>query len=153
MKDFCLANPNVLDFDDLRAYYWKELDYRLDKSNLLNMEVHHPWVGYSFILNNFGWSDVRFILNAYKNKYQFRICLACNKDIYDFLIAQKSEIEDELGFNLNWKRKKWFSDIYITHRGNVKNKNDWEDALNWQASNVEKFKKVFIPKINEFYNR
>ena len=44
MKDFCLANPNVLDFEDLRAYYWKELDYRLDKSNLLNMDVHHPWV-------------------------------------------------------------------------------------------------------------
>ena len=153
MKDFCLANPNVLDFEDLRAYYWKELDYRLDKSNLLNMDVHHPWVGYSFILNNFGWSDVRFILNAYKNKYQFRICLACNKDIYDFIIAQKSEIEDELGFNLIWKRKKGFSDIYIIHRGNVKNKNEWEDALIWQVSNVEKFKKVFIPKINEFYNR
>ena len=153
MKDFCLVNPNVLDFDDLRAYYWKELDYRLDKSNLLNMDVHHPWVGYSFILNNFGWSDVRFILNAYKNRYQFRICLACNKDIYDFIIAQKSEIEDELGFNLIWKRKKGFSDIYIIHRGNVKNKNEWEDALIWQVSNVEKFKKVFIPKINEFYNR
>ena len=55
--------------------------------------------------------------------------------------------------HLIWKRKRGFSDIYITHRGNVKNKNEWEDALIWQVSNVEKFKKVFILKINEFYDR
>ena len=153
MKEFLLENPDVLDFDDIRANYWKELDYRLDKSNLLTMDVHHQWAGYPFILNNFSWGEVRFILNAYKNKYRFRICLACNKSIYNFLHRQKREIEEELGFNLVWEKRKWFSDIYITHRGNVKNKDDWEDALNWQVSNAEKFKKVFIPRINEFYNR
>ena len=153
IKEFCLENPDILDFNDLRANYWKELDSRLDKLNLLHMDVHHHWAGYSFILNNFGWDDVRFILNAYKNKYQFRLCLACNRNIYNFLIAQKKEIESELGFNLNWTRKSQFSDIYITHRGNVKNTGEWEDALSWHVSNVEKFKKVFIPRINEFYNR
>jgi hypothetical protein len=117
------------------------------------MDVHHHWAGYSFIMNDFSWDDVRLILNAYKNKYQFRVCLACNKDIYNFLHRQKREIEEELGFSLNWVKGKRFFDIFITHRGKVKNKDEWEDALNWQASNVEKFKKVFIPRINEFYNR
>ena len=153
IKDFALENPDMLNFDDLRANYWKELDYRLDKSNLLPMDVHHHWAGYSFIMNDFSWDDVRLILNAYKNKYQFRVCLACNRDIYNFLHRQKREIEEELGFSLNWVKGKRFFDIFITHRGKVKNKDEWEDALNWQASNVEKFKKVFIPRINEFYNR
>ena len=153
IKDFCLKNPKVMDSENLRAQYWKELDYRLDKSNLFPMDVHHPWSHYPFVLNNYAWDEVRFILNAYHNKHQIKITLALNKSIYNFFISQKREIEEEFGCSLNWKEGKWFSDIFITHRNNVKNKDEWEDAFTWHSNNVEKFKKVFIPRINEFYNR
>ena len=53
----------------------------------------------------------------------------------------------------NWKEAKWVSNISVTHYVTIKDKNNWEDAINWHVDMVDKFKKVFIPRINDFYDR
>ena len=153
MKDFCLENPDVIDFDDIRAVYWKELDARLPKSDILIMDVHHHWLNYPLALKNFGWKDAHIVLKAYKNNHGYTINFECNSDIYKFLISQKREIEKELGTDLIWKKGGWYYEISTNINGNVKNKNEWEDALNWHVNIVERFKKVFIPRIDEYCNR
>jgi hypothetical protein len=79
--------------------------------------------------------------------------LACNGDIFDYLFSQKKDIEDELGFSLNWKGGKWLSDIFVIHRADIRDKTNWEESINWHLDMADKFKKVFIPRIDEYYNR
>ena len=144
---------NPVKYKNLREKYWKKLDNSLDKKDLITMDVHHEWANYPFIIKNFGWNEVRLVLTAYTNHKKIQIDLACNGEIFDYLFLQKKDIEDELGFSLNWKGGKWHSDIFVIHRADIRDKNNWEESIIWHLDMVNKFKKVFIPRINEFYNR
>ena len=146
-------SKNHIEYNHLRGEYWKELDNRLDKKDLISMDIHHKWANYPFIIKNFGWNEVRLVLTAYTNHKKIQVGLACNGDIFNYLLLQKKDIEDELGFGLKWKGGKWHSDIFVIHRANIRDKNNWEESINWHLEMVDKFKKVFIPRISEFYNR
>ena len=146
-------SKNPVKFNHFRAKYWEEVDVRLNKTDLLTMDVAHEWGNFPFILKNFGWNEARLELKAYTNHKQIKIWLACNKDIFNYLLLQKKDIEDEMGFALNWKEGKWLSNISVTHYVTIRDRNNWEDAIKWHVDMVDKFKKVFIPRINDFYDR
>ena len=65
--------------------------------------------------------------------------------------ALQREIEEELGFNVDWlemPEKKGCS-IYLSSQGNLLDKNKWEQSFIWFKENVETFHKVFSPRVKQ----
>ncbi|WP_325192902.1 DUF4268 domain-containing protein [Methanobrevibacter ruminantium] len=154
IRDYYDNNPFKFD-DSLRTNYWEKLTNELNKTNLVSMEVPHPDPYYRILLDNIPISDSRIELHAYYNKRIIKVSLIIErheKGLYNYLKRERKIIEGELGFKLNWLSQ-WNFRITVENNISIKDSNNWQDAINWHLSTAKKFKKVFDPKIKEFFNQ
>ncbi len=75
-----------------------------------------------------------------------------NKRFYDYLFARKSEIEEELGAPLSWKRQDTSitSRISLEREGSVTDKDQWADLRNWAVDAMLRLQKTFSKYVEEF---
>lgn len=73
------------------------------------------------------------------------------KKHFAILETQKREIEGEVGHSLFWHNppEKRSSRIYTRRSADFFNRNDWPSQHEWLRENVEKFYKVFGPRIKQ----
>ncbi len=72
------------------------------------------------------------------------------KEAFALLIQQKQEIESELG-NLEWQELPEGQDCRIIryHKGNTKNRKEWETLNTWLLESAESFYRVFSPRVKK----
>jgi hypothetical protein len=68
-----------------------------------------------------------------------------NKEVYHKLLMNKEKIENELGYQLNWEilDHSDCSRISISQDGDFRNKEKWNDMIEFLSLNVENFQKTF----------
>jgi hypothetical protein len=67
------------------------------------------------------------------------------EEYFEYLFSNKSQIEGELGEELEWKRlpSKKASRIIIEKDFNLDNEAEWTEAISWLLDITEKFYRVF----------
>ena len=117
------------------------------------MPHEYPW--YCIVLDDVPFSECRIELHAYTNKRQIKVSIIIERtrqDLFDYLLKNKSIIEDEIGFKLDWIKFKGRRHIRIIQKFDIRDKSNWAEAINWQLKTANKFKEVLNPEIIKFYD-
>lgn len=75
-----------------------------------------------------------------------------NKFVFDYLFNKREEIEQEIGFDLNWDKRELRRSSSIKYELNnisIYNEEDWEKMIKFMVKNVEKFVEVFSKEISK----
>ena len=155
IRQYYEMNPIVYD-DNLRTQYWLELNNKLPQTSFRCVQVPHSQTWNTLIMDNLPFFEGRIELHVYPNSKQIKVSLIIEKtrkELYDYLLKDKEEIEYELGFKLEWLKQKGRSHIKVVNNIDINDKNNWSKAINWQLDVAEKFKKVFNWRIMEYYEK
>lgn len=142
--------------DELRTQYWAKLNEKLSETEFKSFQMPHSEVWYTLIMDNFPYSEGRIDLHAYTHIEQIKVTLKIEKvrqDLYEYLLKDKNAIEDEFGFELGWKKVQESRHIRMVNAIDIRDKNNWDEAIEWQLDMAERFKKVFNSRIMKFYNK
>ena len=157
IREYSEKHPFKYD-NSLRTRYWRQLDADLNNEIFYPLEIPHPHPHFRLVLDNLPIRKGRIELNAYLNTKPIMVSLYLEKwmgmiGLYKYLHRQRNEIEEELNMKLIWTEKNSRCHIHITYPLSIKDESRWQEAIDWQLETAEKFKRVFDPKIKEFFER
>jgi hypothetical protein len=72
------------------------------------------------------------------------------KPLYHALLAEKQEIERDIGTELKWVEAPALKSSYITLYNTYQDpsdKSDWENQHGWLLTNLEAFRRCFAPRV------
>jgi hypothetical protein len=137
-NDWAKAVKNSADSTELTDTKIKQLEfwdafknYAKQNKTTLKFQKSYPqhWTNISI-----GSSDchVTLTINSVEKQISCQIYISDNKDLYSQLLENKSLIENELGYILEWMElpKKKASRIKIVTTGDFKNEKDWDKQFN-----------------------
>ncbi|MCW9709446.1 DUF4268 domain-containing protein [Avibacterium sp. 21-586] len=151
-------SSNINKKKEIYSEYWDKLldSCKKEKLDLFQTRTtsKDSWISvgsavqYKFVISN---SSVRVELYISGKEKQD------NKKIFDLLIQDKVDIENELGLKLSWERSDDYkaSRIFITNDEIFKldNKDSWDQAIEWQIEIMKRFEEVFKKRISVISNK
>ena len=139
-----------------RDYFQKMIDELREEHSFTGARVGQPQSWYGFAS---GYSGITYAA-CFSIGERVRVELyidqgiaESNKQLFDWLYKDKTAIERELGFNLEWERldDKRASRIAVYHKGTIEDRTEEvEEYRKWSISNLLKFKEVFDPRLEEY---
>jgi hypothetical protein len=135
--------------------FWKKFkDYVKEQKNpKIRLQTPRPQHWYDVTM---GSSDAHLCLtiNSRDNIIGCELYISRNKDLYNYLVNQTSEIEKEIGDTLEWIEATVAARIKNRHGfSNVFNQESWQQQYEWLYNQILIFKKVFGKYIKEFKNQ
>lgn len=151
-------SSNINKKKEIYSEYWDKLldSCKKEKLDLFQTRTtsKDSWISvgsavqYKFVISN---SSVRVELYISGKEKQD------NKKIFDLLIQDKVDIENELDLKLSWERSDDYkaSRIFITNDEIFKldNKDSWDQAIEWQIEIMKRFEEVFKKRISVISNK
>jgi hypothetical protein len=141
----------------LEREFWSSLrDYFVQSKSFLKTRKPSPQHWYSFAIGRSGF-HISLTVNTKESRLGCEVSLnnpENAKQAYKLLYEQKDAIERELSEGeLEWLELPGGreSRIVLYREGNIKDRERWENYINWFKNIVEKFYTVFSPKIKELY--
>ena len=155
VKSATSTSRTLTDTKILQREFWTELkDYFTDNNTFLSLRAPRPQHWYSFgVGKSYFGIDIR--IDTQKNIMwcDFLLWGSDVKDNYSFLLKDKDDIENELGYELKWREMegKKMSMISLSKNvnGNIKDRETWEDCFVWFKEKSESFHKVFSPRVKQ----
>lgn len=152
-KTFKRSTNNEYSATQMLQYsYWEQLSYEIDE-NYPELKSHNPYPQnyYNLYLEKH-LAHISLIVNTVKRSLTTQIWIDDNNDLFDFLYEFKDEIENEIGHGLTWERldDKKASRIDIYKNFDIKENNDWNEAIKWHLDMACKFQDVFNDKLKKF---
>jgi len=154
------TNTDITETQELyRKYFQSVIDELREKYKFTNAKVGQPQNWYSFASEQskvFKYST-SFAANG-RVRTEIYIDIGeqiKNKEIFDKLINQKTDIEKEFGMELTWERlnDKRASRVALYIDGSILSDTDELDRIKkWAIENLLKFKKVFPKYITKIFN-
>ena len=149
------STRGLTDTKVLQREFWTELkDYFTDNNTFLSMRTPRPQHWYSFgVGKSYFGIDIRIDTQKNITWCDFNLWGSDVKDNYSFLLKDKDDIENELGYELKWREMegKKMSMISLSKNvsGNIKDRETWEDCFVWFKEKAESFHKVFSPRVKQ----
>jgi hypothetical protein len=146
------SSQNMTDIKLLQQEYWQGLkDYMEDKKSFVKMQSPQPqhWTNVAVGKSNFH-------LSATVNSREKNISIWLNitgdnaKENFDKLYAEAYEIsKNEISPSIVWDKLegKKSSVLILKARGNLIQKDEWPEQYEWFKTNLEKFSRLFRPKL------
>ena len=156
VKSATSTTRTLTDTKILQREFWTELkDYFTDNNTFLSMRTPRPQHWYSFgVGKSYFGIDIRIDTQKNITWCDFNLWGSDVKDNYSFLLKDKDDIENELGYELKWREMegKKMSMISLSKNvnGNIKDRETWEDCFVWFKEKSESFHKVFSPRVKQF---
>lgn len=162
---FCLKDPDEKEEDlrpihDFRRRYWESFIAELKTEH-----PNNPFVKATPAIDNWinAWYGfgIRFVCTVNINLARVGVYLGngsakFNKDAFDYLYANKADIEAQLGVSLEWVRldKKIASSVSCVLPGvSIKNEADWTQMRKFHIEWSRKFYDAFIPYIEKITHK
>lgn len=146
-----VQSENLTDAKKLQLEYWTAFrEYLLENSKIIRPQKALPqyWTNFAIGRNYFHMSA---FVNTRDNFVGLALVLSGlnSKPHYHLLHEQKTEIETELGEQLEWEEKpeKKESWIVIRHKCDPWAKQTWPDQHNWLKEKLEGYYRVFAKRI------
>lgn len=114
-----------------------------------------PWISKSTGISGVAYGVIISGTNARVGLFLNSPSKEQNKKNFDALYSEKEDIESELGYNLNWRRKDDLKTSNIDYSMNgvsINNPEDWDKMISFLIENVIKFEEMFskrIPKLKK----
>lgn len=129
----------------LQLDFWSTLrDYAEEINSGISFRKPHPQQWYNV---SFGSSDahISLTINTQKDEITCEIYIPDSKETYYTFLENKEDIEDNLGYNLEWFElpDKKASRIKLVKPFSIKEEENWEEALNWFIEKVDQLQKEF----------
>lgn len=94
-----------------------------------------------------GMSEAHIALtaNTQKKLIGAEIYIPDDKELFNTFLANKTQIEKELGFSMDWQPipDGKASRIVIYHSKDIKSEGNWEECFTWYSEKAKKLKQVF----------
>lgn len=133
-----------------RLYFWTEMNKIIvERGRPFNVRKATTDHWYSIAIGSSEASIVINLVNKYNN-IAIEIYINNNKELYDKLYSYKEEIEEKLGFSLEWLRldNKKASRILTYIDGlDFNNRNNYPQLINESINTVIKMRDIFTPYI------
>ena len=145
------ANQTLSELQKLQLKYWESLkEFGERQSKILRFQSPRAQRGYSF---GIGKTDVMLVALVNSRTSQITVRFESfgdtGKAFFGLLYKDKEEIEQELGFALDWQRldNKKASNISYSRDGDIKRTEQWEEFHEWMIAHLEALDKVLRPRV------
>jgi hypothetical protein len=143
-------------FESFRAYVKDQKDFK----EIVNQK---PSRGHWYSIT-VGASGVKISLTASKLRKEIacELYITENKELFDFLYKNKTDIENKLNYELDWQRLKdetkasrieIVKNIPEKHFANLPTFENNKEVYDWYYEKTLDFKKVFIPYLEEYFKK
>ena len=134
--------------------YWTNINNRLNADKKIKITEVQPYSWHKILINS---NKAYFTLKTdyVKKRIGIELYIPQSKALFAYLENEKDKIEEELGYELTWQNinKQTFSKIMLyNNKFNPKHEELWHYCMKWHYDMLQKFNKVFLPRINEFEN-
>lgn len=132
--------------ENLNQRYWARLNDEI--KNYSNFNPHKPKNNEYKLGLGKRCAKISLKVNSTHDIQECRVVIVNNTELFDILEKSKSEIEDRLGFELEWDRMSGNkSTITLRREFDIRNEYDWDEAIVWHVAMAFKFHDVFSPKM------
>jgi hypothetical protein len=136
----------------LQLEYWQNLKEYGESQNVnLNFRTPRPQHWYDLSIGSSLCHTV-WTVNTTKKRIGTDLYISDDKELFHYLYERKDQIEQLLGEKVLWMEldDKKASRIKIERKGDIYNRENWEEQFKWLIEWAEKFKRVFSPFIAEY---
>ena len=142
---------------DLSAY-WKRVKSLIYENNLFKTSVYNwehkiCWIPIEGVILDLARIEM-LVRDGFMYVMIYSPALKGDKALFHYLKVFRKQIEEELGFALNWLEKvdgdRFSINVYVPI--NINNEDLWEDAVNWHVFMAKRFDEVFSDRIRDFYD-
>ena len=137
----------------LQKEFWTELvDYFTENNSFLKLRSPRPQQWFNLAIGHSKFS-LTLTVNTKTNQLGSEVYIRGidAKKWFNQLYENKDEIENELGFQLNWQelpekqdcRLRYFTD------GDIRDRESWNKCFDWMKGKSETIHKVFSPRIQQ----
>jgi len=149
------TNNTLTDTKLTQLEFWNKFkEYVLSTNTKIRLQTPRPQHWYDITI---GSSDAHLSLtfNTRDNLVSCELYISKNKDLFNFLLERRTEIETEIDEKADWIDAQTASRIVIKKNvNNCFNQNEWEDQFKWLLAKTILFRHVFtkylkaVKKIN-----
>ncbi|MGL5099311.1 MAG: DUF4268 domain-containing protein [Fusobacteriaceae bacterium] len=136
---------NVTDVKNLQRDYWIAfVEYCKEKKTSFKLRTPMARQCFDIAIGNSEY-QITLTINTLKNSLGLALYIPDSKELYHKFSTYKEEIEEKLGFQMEWIENpgKKSSKIVISHGTNFRNSGEWEDSFRWLLEKIEIVKSVF----------
>ncbi len=143
---------NYSEKEIFRKKYWANfVDYMKKEQTPLKLKKpkHTPWYTFSIGKGGFWFAT---LMQTRNKRIGVELCIyqpITNKSFFSQLQDNKKQIEEEIGFSLEWHKNpdKNTAKIQIWKNVDYSNQEDWNKQYKWLKEKIEAFYKIFCPRI------
>lgn len=119
-----------------------------DDKNFLQVFSLRKALGQTFYDLSIGNSGclISLRVSTQKNQVSALFYISGDKDLFSTLRNDSKAIEQEMGCGLTWNEKKDCT-IICSHKGNVRNRDEWPELFAWLRNTAIQIRKVFKPRV------
>ena len=137
----------------LQKEFWTEMvDYFTETNSFLKLRSPRPQGWFNLAIGHSKFS-LTLTVNTKKNQLGSEVYIRGMdaKKWFNQLYEDKDEIENELGFQVNWQElpKKEASRIRYFTDGDIRDRESWNKCFDWMKGKSETIHKVFSPRIKQ----
>ncbi len=146
------GNNQLTDTKLLQLEYWQNFkEFGEENGSNLSFRTPRPQHWYDLSVGS-SLCHLAWTVNSTKKKFAIELYINDDKQLFQTLYEQKDAIEDALGEELIWMEleDKKASRIKIEKKGDIYNREDWEQQFEWLLKKAESFEKVFGQFIQEY---
>ncbi len=129
--------------------YWQQFAEFLSNNKILNIQKPRPQ---HWAIATIGSSaaHLSFTIVTREDKYGVELYIPNDKDLFHTLYEEKSDIEEELGFSLEWMELpgRKASRVKVMTGADFKNEETWENGMKWMVEIGEKFYRAFSKRVS-----
>lgn len=149
------ASSELSDTKMTQLEFWTKFkEYVRDQNGKIRLRKPYPqhWYDISF---GFSTAHISLTVNSQTNQMGCEIYIPDSKQLFHCLNENKEEIEEKLGFKLQWEElpSKKASRIKLLEDADLSNTENWETIHQWLLANTLKFQNIFSSYIKKCNNR
>lgn len=136
----------------LQKKYWIQLGEEID--NNYPMFSSHKASGQHWYNLTIGrpLAHISLIMNTQMPGLKVQLHIPNSEEFFESLYDSKDEIEDELGYELEWVNREntKSANIIIAKKTEVKDESTWEENIKWHLTRATEFYEVFADRVKNF---
>ena len=138
------------DIYGLHEKFWNQLCLHV-KENNINIRLKNPtpnrWIGIEINVQGVGINAVRLVQPTLLRVESLFFGGPLHAAYFAAMDNQRSEIEAELGFQLDWEQKPTTSKFFVTTPKDPRDIDDWPAQIEWFSDMLQKFDRTFRHRI------
>jgi len=142
------------DGEKKRLEYWRHLDVRLEERGMKSGFITPGPHGYVTVaLGTSGYAELEAAIYPHSGSIYVTLMLygGLGDIVAARLMKEKTAIESELGYTLNWKVEEGESEINTNDTGiQIWDKEDWPVQHDWLGDRLEDYQRVLRPRVEAY---